>query len=108
MPQRTLTVTVPSEALPEDGEMVTQESDELAVQSRFAVKVMVPLCPSALNSMLDGLVIVSSGAFWQDAKRSAEQSTNQRYLGVIIVVISVGYAPEALLKQKSVEHFSFI
>ena len=65
--QRTETVTGPSEAVPEDGDNVTQESELLTRQSLFAVKVIEPLLPSALNSMFAGLVMVSSGAFWQEA-----------------------------------------
>ena len=80
-----MTVTGLSEASPEDGETVTQESDALADQDRLAEKVMDPLLPSALSSMLEALVIVSSGAFWQAAKRSSvAQSTVPRYLRVII------------------------
>ena len=52
---------------------------------------MEPLLPSTLSSMLDGLVRVSSGAFTQEAGiRSATQSSVQRHLRVIIVVVIMG------------------
>ena len=64
--QRIETVTGASEGSPDDGDTVTQESELLTLQALFAVKVIEPLLPSALNSMLEGLVMVSSGAFWQE------------------------------------------
>ena len=64
-----LTVTVPSDALPEVGVTDTQESELRTDQSRLAVKVIVLLLPSMPSSILDGLVIVSSGAFWQAASK---------------------------------------
>lgn len=65
--QRTETVTGASEGSPDDGDTVTHESELLALHALFAVKVIEPLLPSALNSILAGLVMVSSGAFWQEA-----------------------------------------
>lgn len=61
--QLTLIVIGPSVAVPDDGDTMTHESDELTFQSLFAVKEIVPELPSALSSILEGLVIASSGAF---------------------------------------------
>ena len=59
-----MTVIGPSEAEPRDGDTDTHDSDDVAVQSRLAVKEMEPLLlPSALSSMLAGLERVSDGAF---------------------------------------------
>ena len=70
----------PSEACPEEGETLTQESELLADQFLLAIKVMVPLPPATFSSMLEGLVIESSGAFsfWQEANSEAKQMSSSR------------------------------
>ena len=87
--QRTEIVTVPSEAVPDDGETETHESELLAFQSRLAVKVIVPLLPSALNSMLVGLEIVSSGAFWQDRRHMMALKIMSAMLIVLLICVFV-------------------
>ena len=99
--QRTVTVTDPSAAFPDEGDTDTHESEQDTVQSRFAVKVMEPLLPSADNSIFPGLVIVNSGAFWHAlSSRKTEQSSIQRYLRVISVVIIVEAAPRPPFYKK--------
>ena len=73
-----VTVTGPSEAEPEDGDTLTHESDALAVQSRFTVKLALPLPPSALSSTEVGPDRVSDGSFWQAPNRTAAQKTKTR------------------------------
>jgi hypothetical protein len=81
--QRTVTVTEPSEAVPDDGETVIHESELLTVQSRLAVKVTEPLLPSALSSMLGGPESINSGAFWhaQSATASKNDTNNNLFIG---------------------------
>ena len=78
--------TGPSEAVPEEGETLTQESDTLADQSRLAVNVIVPLLPSTLNSMLEGLVIVSFGAFWHEKSISTQRPNNTKELLLVLFI----------------------
>ena len=94
--QRTETVTGVSDGSPDDGDNVTQESELLTLQALFAVKVIEPLLPSALNSMLAGLVMVSSGAFWQEGRRARAQRSVRARVRMRFIVVSINVVSRAL------------
>ena len=87
----TVTVTGPSEAVPDDGDTLTQESDELAVQSRFDVNVIDWLPPSALSSTEPELDKVREGSFWHPASNIAPRQiimVTRRFIGACVIIFS--------------------